>query len=99
MEPLDLIGAGGASGVLLAIIVYLLRQLDAKRSQPDPTSDCAKQIEQLSRIITQQQELQGQTLETMKDLISEVRSAVNSIQSTLSQRIAIEEDRLRREGK
>jgi hypothetical protein len=43
-----------------------------------------------------QQEIQSKTLETMRDLMGEVKATVHSIQITLSQRIAIEEDRRRR---
>ena len=97
MDPIELIGAGGGGSAVTVLILYLLRQLERKPTGADNAAvECAKQIENLSRVIMTQQEIQSKTLETMRDLMGEVKSTVHSIQITLSQRIAIEEDRRRR---
>ena len=97
MDPIELIGAGGGGSAVTVVVLYLLKQLERKPTDTESAAvECAKQIEALSRIISTQQEIQGRTLEAMRDLMGEGKLTVQSIQITLSQRIAIEEDRRKR---
>ena len=97
VDPLELVGAGGASSVMLGIVIYLLRSQDRRsEAKIDQASQCSKQLESLSRAIQAQQEINAGTLEAMRDLMTEVRSVVQAIQTTMAQRIAIEEDRRKR---
>ena len=103
MDPIELIGAGGASSVTLAFLVYLLRQLDrrseaGKVAREEGAANFASQIKALNATIQRQQEIQGQTLEAMRDILKEVRGIVQTIHVNINQRFAIEEDRRRRGG-